>query len=302
MSDRICIVVLHYGSRTVTDECLRSLDSLDVTPVTIFLVDNSLRKETAPFVCKKHRLEIICCETNSGFAGGCNMAITKGLAAGFESILLLNNDTTVDSNLVKELQSVLDEHPDAGIVAPKVVRRDGEATRIENAGGRISLWSGRCYQRGHGEEDRGQYDAIEQTGFCSGTVMLVRAEMLRTVGLFDEKLFMYHEDTDLCLRAMKAGFRLYYAGRTRVCHETSSALGGYMNRTSFFYCSRNAFYLVHKHGSGMQKAFFFAYMSCIYPLALIGYAAVSRRLELVGVYAKAFGSYRKGKMSGPVSL
>jgi hypothetical protein len=103
------------------------------------------------------------------------------------------------------------------MVAAKILTQDGK--RIDSTGDFYSTW-GFAYPRGRGEEDQGQYDGEAQRDIfaASGGASLYRADMLRAIGLFDERFFAYFEDVDISFRAQLAGWRVRYAPQATVRH------------------------------------------------------------------------------------
>jgi GT2 family glycosyltransferase len=88
------------------------------------------------------------------------------------------------------------------------------------------------------EVDKGQYNKVVETDYASGSCMLIRREALKEIGLFDKKLFMYWEDSDLSQRAKRAGWQILYVPQAKIWHKVaaSSAIGGALND---YYLIRN---------------------------------------------------------------
>jgi GT2 family glycosyltransferase len=179
---------------------------------------------------------------NRGFAGACNAGIR---AARGRFILLLNNDTEVDTQWLEQVLAAFERHPDAGMVASKMLlfdRRDtfhtaGDFYRVDGQPGNRGVW----------QRDEGQYDDEEYVfGACGGSAAY-RRRMLEQVGLLDEVFFYSCEDVDLAWRAQLAGWRCVYAPRAVVYHKLSATGGG---TTASFYDGRNAIYLLIKDYPG----------------------------------------------------
>jgi GT2 family glycosyltransferase len=99
------------------------------------------------------------------------------------------------------------------------------------AGGDIDWNNVYGVNRGVDEVDHGQFDAPTQTTFGSGACLFIRTSVLQKVGLFDERYFLYLEDTDLCMRIRRAGFNVYYVPSAYLWHKVSqsSSIGSQLN-------------------------------------------------------------------------
>lgn len=166
---------------------------------------------------------------NAGFSGGVNRGIRSALGQGARYIALFNNDAVADEYWLEELVSVAEADERVGIVAAKILTQDG--VRIDSTGELYSVW-GWPFPRGRGEVDSGQYDSAERRDVfgASGGASLYRADMLREIGLFNERFFAYFEDVDISFRARLASWSIRYAPEARVRHfigGTSSRMHSY---------------------------------------------------------------------------
>jgi GT2 family glycosyltransferase len=129
---------------------------------------------------------------------------------------------------------------------------DGVPFEVINNVGTVMLDDGYGADRGFMEEDRGQYDEAEDVmAWCGGAVLLW-AEHLRTVGLFDERLFLYYEDLDLSLRGAAAGRRFRYEPASTVRHR-HGATAVHGSEMAEYFKERNRLLVVLRH-SGWRAA------------------------------------------------
>jgi N-acetylglucosaminyl-diphospho-decaprenol L-rhamnosyltransferase len=187
---------------------------------------------------------------NLGFAGGVNAGLTD--LAGVDAVALVNSDAFVEPGWLAPLVAALEEDPEVGAAAPKIVFAEVAPPTINNVGTEIGpSWEPR--DRGYGELDRGQYDAPEDVwGWCGAAVLLRRA-YLDQVGHFDERLFMYAEDTDLSWRGAKAGWRYRYVPTSVVHHLHRASSGGQRTPLLDHLNRRNRLVVVTRHG-GLRGA------------------------------------------------
>ena len=178
-----------------------------------------------------------------GFAAGNNVGVKYALDQGADYIMVLNNDTVVDKNLLIEFLKALKKYPKAGILSPKIYFAPGfefhkDRFGKENlgkvlwyAGGQIDWDNIYGKNRGVDEVDKRQYGKVEEIGFATGTCIFMSSAALEKVGLFDKNYFMYYEDRDLSMRIKKAGFEVLYIPSANVWHKVaqSSGIGSGLN-------------------------------------------------------------------------
>ena len=215
------------NGRELLLQTLDSVKQMSYPNSTIVVVDNGSTDGSQQAVRSNHpHVKLIENGTNLGFGGGNNVGMRFALDQQAQWIFLLNNDITVDPNLLSELMAVAMTDPRIGILCPKIYFHS-EPETFWYAGGRINYFAGIVSHRGLREKDRGQYDRVEETEYATGCAFLVRREVLETVGLFDPVYHpIYSEDADLSVRAQRAGYRLMYVPQAKLWHKVSAFSGG----------------------------------------------------------------------------
>jgi O-antigen biosynthesis protein len=257
---RIATVMLTFNQRETTLAGLRSLlpqvDSCD----RVVVWDNGSADDTVaaiaaefPSVVAHHHAE------NLGVAGGRNAgaALARSLFAP-RYLLFLDNDLVLQPGFVGALLAALEADPAVGQVQGKLLYMD-EPDRINDGGGiRINFVLGSTLPVGLGEIDRGQHDQVAPCVSCGGA-MLVRADLFRQLGGFDEIFSpVGPEDIDFSLRLQATGHKAIYDPRAVALHKVSHTYesGGY----SAVYARAKAKHWLRflaRHGSPMEKAGFF---------------------------------------------
>ena len=237
---KIAVVIPNWNGADMIAECLTSLQK-QTQKADIIVVDNgsidnsvSLIEEYFPEVT------VISLHKNTGFAGGVNNGITYALKNGFDAIALFNNDAVAKNTWLAELASTLKDNPGVGIVTGKLMRSD--KIHIDSTGDFYTTW-GTSFPRGRNHRDTGHYEKVEYVFGASGGASLYRAEMLKQVGIFDERFFAYYEDVDISFRAQLAGWKVYYTPKAVAYHHvggTSSKLGDFSR-----YHSIKNFYILY---------------------------------------------------------
>lgn len=231
----VSLVIVSYHCRDLLQECLESVDvQRDDLDLEVFVVDNASSDGTAEMVAREFPwVDFTDTGANLGFAKPNNMALRRCAAP---TILILNPDTVIPSGGLMRCVNELQARPDIGMLTPRLVTRTGELDRRCKRGF-PTPWSSFCYFTGLdrvfkgprstrytmgtlGEHEVGLVEAI------SGAFMLVRAEVLDQVGLFDEQFFMYAEDIDLSLRITEAGWGVLYWPMVDVIHVGAGSNSG----------------------------------------------------------------------------
>jgi len=260
----LSVIILNYNTRDHLATCLRSVRAEGSTTLSrpdaryraeALVVDNASDDGSAAMVASEFPwARVIRSPRNGGFAFGNNLALP---AARGGAILLLNPDTELAVGVLTTLLEALAAHPEAGIVGPKLVRPDGSmhlACRRSFptpgvALGRLTGLS-RLFPR---SRVFGRYnltfldpDTPSAVDSVCGACLLIRREVVRQVGLLDERFFMYGEDLDWCLRCKAAGWTVRYEPAATVRHQHGAASRQRALRTTVhFYRAMDLFYGKH---------------------------------------------------------
>jgi len=216
-SPRVAIIVLNYNGLADTSECLRSVGRIDYPTVRVLVVDNHSADDSVAHLRKEFpHLEILEREANGGFAAGSNTGIRRALTDNIDYVWLLNNDTVVAPDALRHLVTTAEEDASVGVVGCQIYDMTHRTSLRVWGGGRISLASGWGGHLRHRVEP-------ERLGYLTAASMLIRAQALRQVGLFDEGFFMYCEDIDLCFRLRRGGWKLAVAENAVIYHKEGAS-------------------------------------------------------------------------------
>jgi GT2 family glycosyltransferase len=175
-------------------------------------------------------------EKNLGFGAGHNVALKATLNSA-KYHLVMNPDVTFDADVIGNLYRFMEERPDVGMVMPRILYPDGSEQRLckllplpfDLFLRRFLGPAGKALFRGHWD----QYElrdldmnVIREVPNLSGCFMFMRTSVLREVGLFDERYFMYMEDVDLCRRIGRVSRTVFYP-HVSITH--GYAKGSYQN-------------------------------------------------------------------------
>jgi GT2 family glycosyltransferase len=207
-------------------------------------------------------------EKNYGFAEGNNIAIKY--AMNFlkpEYILLLNNDIIVDKNFLNKIVETGERDKSNGIVGPKIYFYDykGKTNVINFTGADLIIWKAKEIRYGYKIEDEGQFNNEMEVDKIEGSCMLIKTKLLDEIGLLDTNYFAYWEETDLCYRALKKGYKIIYSPDAIVWHKIGGSSGGISNPLRIYFITRNMFLFLKKH-STLYEALLFSIFFSFYDL------------------------------------
>jgi GT2 family glycosyltransferase len=216
----VVIVVLNWNGVDDTLECLESLSRLDYPAYEMMVVDNGSTDGSVPAIRERFpAVTIVENGENMGYAGGNNVGLRHAMAQEADYALLLNNDTVVDPAFLRILVDAAEAEPSAGITGPTVYYH-AQPDVIWSAGGGIDWQRGDTRMVGLNERDEGQFGTEPRpVDFVAGCAMLVRRAVLEQAGLLDERFFVYYEESEWCVRAARAGFRIVYVPAAHIWHK-----------------------------------------------------------------------------------
>ncbi len=239
-NSKISVLIVTYNSMDYILDCLKSVyqSKLEGFSLEVIISDNASKDDTVSLITKNYgKSKIITNKNNTGFAGGINIAIKKGLESDSDYFFILNPDTLIKKDTILNLFKFRGE---ADILSPKIYFTDNPKV-IWYAGGKID-WNN-CYGThiGVDEEDCGQYDQIKEIDYSTGCGELVSRKVFEKVGFMNEKYFLYLEDLDFSLRAKKNGFKIKYIPTSSMFHHNakSSSVGSPIQD---YYITRNRMY------------------------------------------------------------
>lgn len=248
----IGIVTVLYKSSSVLEAYFESLSKQTYKDFVLFVIDNKSPDDSLE-KAKRLALEyssvfetiVIANEGNYGVANGNNIGVRKSKEYGCEYVLLSNNDIELKTDCIEKcLNKAVIENVE--LIAPKVYFFDEPL--LWYAGGDFKMIAGTIRQWGYlSKDDKPEYNQTRFVDYAPTCFMLIKTSVFDEIGLFDEKYFVYYDDTDWVYRCKLAQKRLLYYADTCIWHKESTSTGGmrsdfylhYANRNKIYFCKKN---------------------------------------------------------------
>ena len=231
---KVAIAIVSYNSAGKLPDCLASLGKMNYPPelLDVILVDNNSSDQCSALAQELYpAIRVIKNSANRGFAGANNQAYELAKSLGVKYLALLNDDTIVDENWLNELLAVMEDDPRVGAAQAKLLLYP--ETQLLNSYGNALTFLGFGYCNDYRRPDKS--GPIIETAYPSGAAVALRLSALEEIGLFDEALFMYHEDVDLGWRLRLCGYKIIMNPRSIVYHKYSFAKAAY----KYYHMERN---------------------------------------------------------------
>lgn len=252
MQPKVFVIILNYNGKDVLTSCLASVYQSSYLNFEVVVVDNSSTDDSFEVAKKQFsRAHFIKNSANLGFACGNNLGIRFALEKFADYVLILNNDACLKKNTLFEVIKLAQEKKVPTIINPIILNAKGKQS-IWFAGGEIQ-WLKMKTVHLTKVFSKNAYE----TQYCTGCAMLIAKEIFKKIGLFDERYFLYYEDSDFSVRAEKAGFGLYICPSAKVLHQEQSCQ---TNELKTYWLVLSGILFFQTQGDFFQKSWFFFYL------------------------------------------
>ena len=243
---KLSVVIVSYNVRLLLEECLKSVEkAMTGIDGEVFVVDNRSTDDSVAYLEPRFpNVHFIANKENVGFARANNMAIRLSQA---EYVLLLNPDTVVYENTIRESVAFMDSHPEAGGVGVRMLTREGTPAP-ESRRAVPTPWVAFLKMIGFSRKYYMSHLPWDQPGkieVISGAYCMLRHKALDQVGLLDEDFFMYGEDIDLSYRLLKGGWQNWYLPLDIIHYKGESTQKSSFRYVHVFYQAMLIFFRKH---------------------------------------------------------
>jgi GT2 family glycosyltransferase len=249
----VTLIIVAWNQLEKTLACLESLAALDYPETAVLLVDNGSTPPLAePVQARFPAVRVLRLESNTGFAGGYNAGLRQAMTEDVDLVMLLNNDTLVAPDALGHLVAEAESAPGIGLVTAKIYYA-ADPQRIWTVGNNLNVFLD-ITDGGDKQLDTGQWSAARDVDFAPFCGILIKREVIETVGYLDEGFFLYYEDMDYCRRARQAGYRIRLQPDAHIWHDVSASTGGQESPLKRYWIAQSSGRYFRKHGRGARMS------------------------------------------------
>lgn len=265
----VAIIIINWNSYDYTYDCINSLGKIHYDSAEIILVDNASTDDSVTRLRQKFpSIHFVLNEENLGFTGGNNVGIEYALQNEYDYLLLLNNDTFVQPDFLSVLINSIDGKPEFAAAQPKIFYNHDRGM-LWHAGGMYFRVISRPWVVGYRKRDKARFNKKKEVDWITGCAFLVKAQVVREVGLTSD-LFFYgcYDDVEWSLRMRDAGYKLLYCPESVIYHAVTVSSKsdnpgneGFLKPYFHYLVSRNHWFLLR-----LRSRHVFKFTSCFYQL------------------------------------
>ncbi|HVH15854.1 MAG TPA: glycosyltransferase family 2 protein [Candidatus Angelobacter sp.] len=298
---RIAVMVLNYNGVRFILPCLDSLTRQSLKRFKILVIDNGSTDGSIDLIRERYpQIEILKNGRNLGFAEANNVGIRRVLDQT-DYVMLLNNDTVLEPDAIERMVNAAESDNSIGIVGPLIRDLDSRDKAVELGLG--------CDVLGYPINNLCALisDTAPHPFYVAGCAMMIKSDVITTIGYLDPSYFIFVEDLDFCWRARLAGFEILAVPTAIVYHKSGGTVPGGVVRTESHVTTSFRLYLTHRNRmKTILKNYGSLYLTFFLPCSIISGAltfffgaAALGQINVVRSYLRAMWSNVK---EAPITL
>lgn len=225
---KLSVIIINYNTAEMTEKAIRNfLEKENELLGEIILIDNGSTEKLNEEKFRRLGAKLIMNKENLGFANAANQGIE---AAAGEFILLLNSDVFIEKGAISKMIDYMEKNKGVGVMGPKFIYPDN---RSQISAGRMPTFWREIVRLSllykifsFNAPYVTDFKKSREVDWISGGCMLIKAELIKNIGLLDGNYFFGYEDMDFCLRAKRASWRVVYWPLAKVVHWHGFSSGG----------------------------------------------------------------------------
>jgi GT2 family glycosyltransferase len=286
--DKASVIILNYnGLRNlgkILEDCVESVLKTDYPNFEVLFVDNGSTDGSVDFIRERYssnkRLHIIQNEENLGFAEGNNSG-TRNAKGTY--VALVNTDARVEPSWLKELVKAI-QPADIGAAQSKLLLMESP-NLMDCAGGFIDYYGYHHFEVGY-KQEANKYNRSYEIFYAKGAGMIIKKEVFKSAGMFDPKIFMYFDETDLCWRVRLNGYKVIFVPTSLVYHANKIIASSLQEKTQVYFSTRNHLLVILKNCNS-ENLLKVTVVSIIWEIRNIAKFVLKRKPHLIVAIVKA---------------
>jgi GT2 family glycosyltransferase len=287
------VVIVNHNLKDSLRETILSFKKVNYPGLEIVVSDNASKDGSIEMLRKEFpEVHLLAHEKEQGYGRAAGLGL-QFFADNTKYIFSTTNDVIVDPEILNVLVDQAEKDPKAAVLGCKIYYF-GKDNLLWGAGGRIHPLHGHSYHIGWNRKDHPRYDHIRERDYVTGCGYLLRSDVVKKLGFFNEQLVFTCEDADLCYRARKEGYKILYIPAARMWHKTSTTLA--KNRPmQLYYGTRNSLYMIQRHRIGFYPLSLWVHLLFVCPFKMALFALILRPRNSLGIWHGML-DWKRGKL------
>ena len=293
---KVSIILVNFNGYEYNEACIESVLKSDWRgTIDLYIVDNCSTDYSMEKLERRwggeSKFHFIRMKDNMGFSIANNVGIEAALADGTDYIMLLNNDTYIEPDMVAKMVEIERKYKNC-IVLPKIYYMDRPEI-IGSAGGELTRIVKKPLNYGENEKDSEKYSVERKCSSGNGCCFLLSEETFKKVGFLEETYFLYYEDTEFFMRAQENGVLIVYTPEAKMYHKGNGSTKGNVNPANVYYITRNWMMCHKKHLGKIRYVIFWVYFMLNRSAWILIWCSTGKRNQVKAVYQGIQDFYKK---------
>jgi len=298
MTHKVAVISVCLNDEEALPPFLANVQQWTYKAFEYIFVDNASTDATPDLLrAQNSAFRVVQAHRNLGTTGGYNRGIRMAAELRVDYVMLLALDVLLEPESLRILIGILDDNPDIAAVGP-ILFKSHDPTLVESMGFQIDERDWTITTHLGGQREPRDMPGLVDASYIDGGTSLFRLSALQKVGLLDERLFMYGEDVDICIRLRRAGFRVVSTSKTRAWHRhTEIRRAESVPRPYYlYYVARNMLYLVRKHSTKSGRRAYYRRVVKALPRTLAYFSLRKKKPALGLIHLEGIVHGMVGKM------
>lgn len=259
---QVTIGILNWNEWHFTVDLIKSLNKIDYNNYNIIVLDNGSKDNSFRELRKlekKGKITLLKSKKNIGFTGGNNYILNKVIKEGkSDYILLLNNDTIVNKDFLKEMVCFLEKNDSVGVVGPFIYSKE-RTINMDSSPGLFNFYIGGSKRYKKWKSFGIKIKSPLKVDYLSGCCWLIKKDVVKKTKGFNDKYFIYNEEVEWAYRIKKEDYLLFLIPTSKIFHigqATTKKISGFKQ----YYQIRNIIWFERQYANTLQLVIFFMYL------------------------------------------